>query len=478
MSPLLLMEWNEKSASQWEWENLFMFNAKATENSKLQPTEWGMEGDQGINSVSFYASGGGRGSGGSDPELGHTSLSKSSKSASVNSSSIGESKTSKLTFEAFGGFPNGLNNKKELAKVEPNETSPTLEPSSGSGEPLLSLKLGKQMYFEDACVGGNTESSNFSMIPMSSTTTAKKFKSSYQSTHPPHCQVEGCNLDLSSAKDYHRKHRVCESHSKSPKVTVGGRERRFCQQCSRFHGLSEFDEKKRSCRRRLSDHNARRRKPQPEAVRLNSARLPSSIYDGKQQMSLVFDRVPLVYSRAAANLTWEDICNAKFTQTKEHPVKPVKARDTDMPLHFPSNEMPSIITTLCHDSGMLLPSKGTIAEVPNPGLEEPMISTELDATQDFRHALSLLSTDSWGSHESKPAPHPHATHTSHSSMPQPVMHAMTQGLPHASSEQWRTVQQSTDSRPHILSSTNSSHFQDFQLFKAPYEFGFCSNQLD
>jgi hypothetical protein len=233
MCPLLLMEWNEKSASQWEWENLFMFNAKATENSKLQPTEWGMEGDQGINSVSFYASGGGRGSGGSDPELGYTSLSKSSKSASVNSSSIGESKTSKLTFEALGGFPNGLNNKKELAKVEPNETSPTLEPSSGSGEPLLSLKLGKQMYFEDACVGGNTESSNFSMIPMSSTTTAKKFKSSYQSTHPPHCQVEGCNLDLSSAKDYHRKHRVCESHSKSPKVIVGGRERRFCQQCSR-----------------------------------------------------------------------------------------------------------------------------------------------------------------------------------------------------------------------------------------------------
>jgi hypothetical protein len=85
-------------------------------------------------------------------------------------------------------------------------------------------------------------------------------------------------------------------------------------------------------------------------------------------MSLVFDRVPLVYSRAAANLTWEDICNAKFTHTKEHPLKPVKARDTNMPLHLPSNEMPSVITTLCNDSSMLFPSKGTIAEVLNPGL--------------------------------------------------------------------------------------------------------------
>ena len=46
--------------------------------------------------------------------------------------------------------------------------------------------------------------------------------------------------------------------------------------CQRFHGLSEFDEKKKSCRRRLSDHNARRRK-QPGSVHLNS-RVSSSLY--------------------------------------------------------------------------------------------------------------------------------------------------------------------------------------------------------
>jgi hypothetical protein len=34
----------------------------------------------------------------------------------------------------------------------------------------------------------------------------------------------------------------------------------------RFHLLSEFDEGKRSCRRRLDGHNRRRRKTQPDAI--------------------------------------------------------------------------------------------------------------------------------------------------------------------------------------------------------------------
>lgn len=34
---------------------------------------------------------------------------------------------------------------------------------------------------------------------------------------------------------------------------------------SRFHSLGEFDDGKRSCRKRLADHNRRRRKPQPNA---------------------------------------------------------------------------------------------------------------------------------------------------------------------------------------------------------------------
>ncbi|KAG9158131.1 hypothetical protein Leryth_000290 [Lithospermum erythrorhizon] len=80
----------------------------------------------------------------------------------------------------------------------------------------------------------------------------------------PMCQVDDCREDLSRAKDYHRRHKVCEAHSKSTKAMVGNQMQRFCQQCSRFHPLLEFDEGKRSCRRRLAGHNRRRRKTQPE----------------------------------------------------------------------------------------------------------------------------------------------------------------------------------------------------------------------
>ncbi|CAI9774254.1 unnamed protein product [Fraxinus pennsylvanica] len=84
------------------------------------------------------------------------------------------------------------------------------------------------------------------------------------------CQVEDCGADLSKAKDYHRRHKVCEMHSKANRALVGSVMQRFCQQCSRFHDLQEFDEGKRSCRRRLAGHNKRRRKTQPDNDKLNS----------------------------------------------------------------------------------------------------------------------------------------------------------------------------------------------------------------
>lgn len=48
------------------------------------------------------------------------------------------------------------------------------------------------------------------------------------------CQVEGCAADLSRAKDYHRRHKVCEMHAKANKALVGNVIQRFCQQCSRL----------------------------------------------------------------------------------------------------------------------------------------------------------------------------------------------------------------------------------------------------
>ncbi|CAL9187238.1 unnamed protein product [Musa hybrid cultivar] len=85
------------------------------------------------------------------------------------------------------------------------------------------------------------------------------------------CLVDGCRSDLSNCREYHRRHKVCELHSKTPVVTVGGVEQRFCQQCSRFHPLVEFDEVKRSCRKRLDGHNRRRRKPRSEEASTASA---------------------------------------------------------------------------------------------------------------------------------------------------------------------------------------------------------------
>ncbi|KAK4433831.1 Squamosa promoter-binding-like protein 1 [Sesamum alatum] len=94
----------------------------------------------------------------------------------------------------------------------------------------------------------------------------KKTKVSSTSSSRAVCQVDDCKADLSSAKDYHRRHKVCEVHSKATRALVGNVMQRFCQQCSRFHVLQEFDEGKRSCRRRLAGHNKRRRKTHPENV--------------------------------------------------------------------------------------------------------------------------------------------------------------------------------------------------------------------
>ncbi|KAL2326712.1 hypothetical protein Fmac_025770 [Flemingia macrophylla] len=94
----------------------------------------------------------------------------------------------------------------------------------------------------------------------------KKCRVSGSTSNRAVCQVEDCSADLSKAKDYHRRHKVCEMHSKASRALVGNAMQRFCQQCSRFHLLQEFDEGKRSCRRRLAGHNKRRRKTNHEAV--------------------------------------------------------------------------------------------------------------------------------------------------------------------------------------------------------------------
>ncbi|KAF3779634.1 Squamosa promoter-binding-like protein 1 [Nymphaea thermarum] len=114
----------------------------------------------------------------------------------------------------------------------------------------LSLKLGEvNAHLSPELENGKCEGRDW-----------KRSKPPLAVSNHPTCQVDGCTADLRLAKDYHRRHKVCEMHAKSASVSLGGVIQRFCQQCSRFHMLQEFDEEKRSCRRRLAGHNRRRRK--------------------------------------------------------------------------------------------------------------------------------------------------------------------------------------------------------------------------
>lgn len=113
----------------------------------------------------------------------------------------------------------------------------------------------------------------------------------------PACSVQGCDADLSRCRDYHRRHKVCEAHSKTPVVTVAGQQQRFCQQCSRFHLLGEFDEVKRSCRKRLDGHNRRRRKPQPDPLN------PAGLF-GNHHGVTRFTSYPQLFTTSMAEPKW------------------------------------------------------------------------------------------------------------------------------------------------------------------------------
>lgn len=139
---------------------------------------------------------------------------------------------------------------------------------------------------------------------------SKRAKAPANITQVAHCLVDGCDADLSLCRDYHRRHKVCEAHSKTPKVTIGGREQRFCQQCSRFHSLVEFDEGKRSCRKRLDGHNRRRRKPQPESLSRNPGLVFSS-QPGVAGGRLLSFSSPQILPSAALSSSWAGVVKSE-----------------------------------------------------------------------------------------------------------------------------------------------------------------------
>ncbi|KAG8095261.1 hypothetical protein GUJ93_ZPchr0012g22112 [Zizania palustris] len=224
----------------WDWENLAPFGPTAMENPKHIPHSEPRALVAGATNHGSTNSS--RSTFTSSSELANGS-SKSSMSASFESSSkLGN--TLEFRFASVKGHGKNTYRDGEAVRVEDPGTSPASLMSVSNGEPILVLKLGKGTYFENVCGWQNVKNSMALGVTCLSIV-VKKTKASQQNTQNSYCQIEGCKFDLSSAKDYHRKHKFCEAHSKAPKVVVSGLERHFCQQCSRFHGLAKFDQKKR-----------------------------------------------------------------------------------------------------------------------------------------------------------------------------------------------------------------------------------------
>ncbi|CAN6173493.1 unnamed protein product [Urochloa humidicola] len=266
------------------------------------------------------------------------------------------------------------------------------------GEPSISLKLGKRAYFENVC-GRHDEKSSTPSTVTSASTAVKKTKVSQQNANTSYCQVEGCKVDLSSAKAYHRKHKVCEVHAKAPKVVVAGLERRFCQQCSRFHGLAEFDQNKRSCRRRLTHHNARRRKPQTDTISFNSSRLSTMFYDTSQQTNLFFSQPLFGQVRGNAVSSRDNLGRFKFMETKHMSMYPMKTAGLDE-LPFSNLQISTSVaahTARHHDFDGLMPFKGTNTKAVNQGVQASSAASNSNGAPELGRALSLLSDGSWGS---------------------------------------------------------------------------------
>ncbi|WOL17955.1 squamosa promoter-binding-like protein 16 [Canna indica] len=194
--------------------------------------------------------------------------------------------------------------------AEPNLGSVVDGPSSGSALrcPVNGLECSVDLKLGGLGDSGSSykwnEQPRMSTAPVvSSSGPSKRQRVSGSGSQNASCLVDGCRADLSKCRDYHRRHKVCEVHSKTPVVMVRGQEQRFCQQCSRFHLLVEFDEVKRSCRKRLDGHNRRRRKPQP-----------NSVNSGTQLISTY----PQVFPSATTESNWAGIIKAEDNTRYTH----------------------------------------------------------------------------------------------------------------------------------------------------------------
>lgn len=137
---------------------------------------------------------------------------------------------------------------------------------------------------------------------------------------PVVCQVDGCGADLTGLKEYHQRYKICEYHLKVSSIIKDAVQQRFCQQCGRFHVLSEFDGVKRSCRARLERHNARRRKKSETHSRRSPTTLAPSALQGAKEESKGTDSVESQYDVEMSQYEMDDMFQA--SQAMVEPILP------------------------------------------------------------------------------------------------------------------------------------------------------------
>lgn len=104
---------------------------------------------------------------------------------------------------------------------------------TNNGETWVDLRLGEtsnSVQKQARAVSKSVSSSSSS----SSSSKSKRSRLYYKAQENAKCSVDGCQDELKDCRDYHRRHRVCEMHSKTAVVLIKGIQQRFCQQCSRY----------------------------------------------------------------------------------------------------------------------------------------------------------------------------------------------------------------------------------------------------
>ncbi|XWS23068.1 hypothetical protein CRYUN_Cryun29cG0090000 [Craigia yunnanensis] len=210
--------------------------------------------------------------------------------------------------------------------------SSSLMESNSQESSLIDLKLGRLTDYRDAQDGKFLKKTSV-VSSIRPALMAKKARTTSSYSHTPCCQVFGCNKDLSSAKYYHKRHKVCEPHSKTAKVIVNGIEQRFCQQCSRFHLLAEFDDGKRSCRKRLTGHNERRRKLYFNTLSGKPHKLLQSFQGTKFLETSIPKRTPFVIP----NIFQGDLV---YPERYEHASQFQQVKSEEKPIYSPQSAIP------------------------------------------------------------------------------------------------------------------------------------------